>query len=261
MVPDIAGDSGRARYGVVETELRPARGFLKVGYQHPAAGVDTEEVVHVQVRRGIRLSATLGHQRDHRGEAAGAGRRGHSSAVAAEPCLDGEVLDAEGWCRAERDVIVGPVEVDGCSTRDSRRCGGLARRRRGIAGGVDGLDRIEVLRPTGDGVVNERGRSQQRPAVERLATGGHWTRVGAVDVVAGEVRLRVGVPAERHHVRSGAGGEPSRCGGRGGVDCEGCPRCPRRAVCQGAAGRSCDARGGGGAGAFIESIARDEAGS
>ena len=58
----------------------------------PRGGVDAEEVVHVEVGRGLGVGAALRDQRDRVGDAAAARVRADARAGAPEPQLEREVL-------------------------------------------------------------------------------------------------------------------------------------------------------------------------
>ena len=106
MVPDIAGDDGRADHGVVLSERSGApRSFLEVGDENAIGGADAEEVVHVDVA-ALGLRPAFRDQRDRVGNAAVAGVGTDAGALLLEPGLDRESGCAEAWCCPEGHVVI-----------------------------------------------------------------------------------------------------------------------------------------------------------
>jgi hypothetical protein len=104
----VSSDRGNALHRVV-----PAIGpILEVGDEHAARRIDAEEIIHVGVAV-VGLGDPLGDDGDSLQQPVGARVDACPASLTPDPGFEGEDLRPQVRRAPERDVRVGPVEIDG----------------------------------------------------------------------------------------------------------------------------------------------------
>ena len=212
MVPLADRDRRAAPGRVVATGRR----VLEVGADHARAG-HAEEIVHVDIRRSFSLPHPLGQY--------GIGQRSPATPIqtvcagghggAARLALDPR-FERKGCCveiRPKGDIVVGAVEAQRSTQALQRRGAHLIRRHRSVCTRVDGGHDIVVWRAIGQTAVAVTCARHQGCAVDRA---GEWDRRrrAAIDVIAGNIRVRRRRPAQGDSGAARRGSQRRRRGGR-----------------------------------------------